>query len=257
MTTKKYSRRLVFWYQTLDPIDGLVVKWKWDDDGLYEHVAQIPKDATTSELQQWFKQHFGNDVVLTDDRRIDFHCDLQTPKSGEWFLVGPNPGLLSPMGKEFARMSDALMKTRAELEAVRKQLPEGMEHCTIRFIKCPDGHGRLTATNWVDNGCPHCDLEAARAANEQKNATIKKMSDELRPITFQLEQDLSISPHWRVKWKQQDGAVGAFECICLACPEKNKELARLKKELVDLQFARDMAVRELGGVMPGDEDEYD
>jgi hypothetical protein len=49
---------------------------------------------------------------------------------------------------------------RALIAAARKenQLPAGMEHCTIRFVSCPIGHGRLTATNWVDNGCQSCEL---------------------------------------------------------------------------------------------------
>lgn len=42
----------------------------------------------------------------------------------------------------------------------QQQLPEGMRHCTIRFIECEVGHGRLTATNWVDHGCPWCKVGA-------------------------------------------------------------------------------------------------
>jgi len=45
------------------------------------------------------------------------------------------------------------------IEKLETQLPEGMEHCTIRFIKCEVGHGRLTANNWIDTGCPHCKNE--------------------------------------------------------------------------------------------------
>lgn len=59
-------------------------------------------------------------------------------------------------------------KSYAELEAeneqLRCQLPEGMEHCSIKFKSCPLGHGRLTATNWVDHGCPTCEMERLRAA---------------------------------------------------------------------------------------------
>jgi len=51
-------------------------------------------------------------------------------------------------------------KLIAELES---QLPEGMKHCTIQFKECEAGHGWLTATNWVQHGCPTCkqrELEA-------------------------------------------------------------------------------------------------
>jgi hypothetical protein len=50
-----------------------------------------------------------------------------------------------------------------ECEQLRLQLPKGMEHCTIRFIECEKGHGRLTATNWVEHGCYHCEIEALRS----------------------------------------------------------------------------------------------
>lgn len=50
----------------------------------------------------------------------------------------------------------------AEIRRVRGQLPEGMKHCTIVFKECGKGHGRLTATNWVDNGCMHYEIERLR-----------------------------------------------------------------------------------------------
>ncbi len=47
----------------------------------------------------------------------------------------------------------------AQVEELRAQLPQGMEHCTIRFKECEVGHGRLTATNWIDHGCQQCKIE--------------------------------------------------------------------------------------------------
>lgn len=49
-----------------------------------------------------------------------------------------------------------------EIERLRSQLPDDMKHCTILFKECEKGHGRLTATNWVDHGCPHCENEKLR-----------------------------------------------------------------------------------------------
>lgn len=49
-----------------------------------------------------------------------------------------------------------------QIDDLEAQLPEGMKHCTIRFKECKLGHGWLTATNWVQHGCPTCkyaDLE--------------------------------------------------------------------------------------------------
>ena len=42
---------------------------------------------------------------------------------------------------------------------LERQLPDGMKHCTIVFKECDKGHGWLTATNWVQHGCPTCALE--------------------------------------------------------------------------------------------------
>jgi hypothetical protein len=53
-----------------------------------------------------------------------------------------------------------------EIETRKKQLPSGMEHCTIQFIECPGGHSRLTATNWIDHGCPTCSLAAIIAERD-------------------------------------------------------------------------------------------
>jgi hypothetical protein len=45
----------------------------------------------------------------------------------------------------------------AERDKLLTQLPDGMEHCTILYKKCGKGHGWLTATNWVEFGCPTCE----------------------------------------------------------------------------------------------------
>jgi len=45
---------------------------------------------------------------------------------------------------------------------LERQLPDGMKHCTIVFKECDKGHGWLTATNWVQHGCPTCALEELR-----------------------------------------------------------------------------------------------
>lgn len=56
----------------------------------------------------------------------------------------------------------------AELEA---QLPEGLKRCTIKFVECEVGHGRLIAKNWIDHGCPWCriaELERQPIALQQR-----------------------------------------------------------------------------------------
>ena len=57
----------------------------------------------------------------------------------------------------------------AGLEKLEAQLPEGMEDCTIRLVECGRGHTRLLADNWVDHGCPQCQIEVqARLINYYK-----------------------------------------------------------------------------------------
>ena len=57
---------------------------------------------------------------------------------------------------------------KAEIARLRAQLPDEMKHCTILFKECEKGHGRLTATNWIDHGCPHCEIEGLKELNQQQ-----------------------------------------------------------------------------------------
>ena len=67
----------------------------------------------------------------------------------------------------FTEAAAALDAKDAQIAALRAQLPKGMEHCAIRFLECEQGHGRLTATNWVPKECPWCQLNAARAVIDE------------------------------------------------------------------------------------------
>lgn len=65
--------------------------------------------------------------------------------------------------------------------AIKAQLPEGMEHCFIKFLECPVGHGRLTATNWIDHGCSTCDRDALALALKEANAEIERLRKRFTP----------------------------------------------------------------------------
>ena len=52
---------------------------------------------------------------------------------------------------------------RQQLATLQAQLPAGMQGCTILLKECEKGHGRLTATNWIDHGCGTCTLESLQA----------------------------------------------------------------------------------------------
>lgn len=55
---------------------------------------------------------------------------------------------------------------RKERDELLSRLPDGMKHCTIVFKECEKGHGWLTATNWVQHGCPTCERDELRRQND-------------------------------------------------------------------------------------------
>lgn len=65
---------------------------------------------------------------------------------------------------ELESAADRERVTLDELRELRRQLPKGMEHCTILLKECAKGHGWLTAENWVQHGCPTCEADALREA---------------------------------------------------------------------------------------------
>lgn len=62
------------------------------------------------------------------------------------------------------------LRAEQERDVFETQLPDGMKHCTITFHECEKGHGWLSATNWIDNGCLCCQRDEAyeRAAESQR-----------------------------------------------------------------------------------------
>lgn len=60
------------------------------------------------------------------------------------------------------------------IRELKTQLPAEMQHCTIVFEECPQGHGSLRGTNWIKHDCPWCrirNLETAlTVAIEEHNA---------------------------------------------------------------------------------------
>ena len=73
-----------------------------------------------------------------------------------------------------------LRKRIAELEAENErrlgQLPDSMKDCTIRYIECDIGHGRLKAENWVDPEwpCPSCYIAKLEAENERLRSLLNR-----------------------------------------------------------------------------------
>lgn len=98
---------------------------------------------------------WGNRKTSPFRRMYCGNCDVDFEP---WQIVNPAPDQAVGIWRETDR---ELASLRAELERTRLRLPHGMEHCQILFRECSKGHGRLTATNWLDNGCPVCEIEKA------------------------------------------------------------------------------------------------
>ncbi len=82
----------------------------------------------------------------------------------------------------------------AELEA---QLPEGMKNCTILFKECEKGHGRLTATNWIDHGCEYCRIAELEAKIDPYRGRVSELKRDLRTaVLAEREACARIAADW-------------------------------------------------------------
>jgi hypothetical protein len=84
----------------------------------------------------------------------------------------------------------ALAERDAEIALLKAQLPDGMKHCTILFKECEKGHGRLTATNWIDHGCQQCEIDRLKTANRHEREQVGKMHSQIARISA--EKDIKI-----------------------------------------------------------------
>jgi len=75
----------------------------------------------------------------------------------------------------------------AEIKRLNGQLPDGMKDCTIVFEKCSVGHGRLTATNWIDNGCTHCEIERLKSASVAPYAELEALKRKVGRMNATIE----------------------------------------------------------------------
>ncbi len=62
-------------------------------------------------------------------------------------------------GEDISRAAARQQILEQRIKELQAQLPSGMKHCTIQFKECEKGHGYLTATNWIDHGCPACRIK--------------------------------------------------------------------------------------------------
>lgn len=77
-----------------------------------------------------------------------------------------------------------LQRSRKERKKLEARLPEGMKDCTIEFKECEKGHGRLTATNWIDDGCSKCKIDSFRQTMEVQIEQIKSLRELPQPFAL-------------------------------------------------------------------------
>lgn len=117
----------------------------------------------------------------------------------EWRRGAINPNLANVDTKHGFTQGYAVAKVKyttlqERIEQLEKQLPTGMEHCTIQFKECELGHGWLTATNWMQHGCKKCEMDKLQAKvakyehRERENGDAMKL---IRETAEMLRQEKS------------------------------------------------------------------
>lgn len=75
------------------------------------------------------------------------------------------------------KQQDISKALQQQVEALQAQLPAEMQSCTILFKECEKGHGRLTATNWIDYGCQTCVVEALQRERDALKIGLNALRD--------------------------------------------------------------------------------
>lgn len=94
-----------------------------------------------------------------------------------------------------AKCRTDLAREKERAKEILAQLPEGMQHCTIRFKSCKKGHGWLTADNWVQHGCPTCERDA--------------LADRLRVAREAMEEIVALATQERPAWQWDARAIAS------------------------------------------------
>jgi hypothetical protein len=140
-------------------------------------IQRLRADADSCPVGDQYTADLEREAADALERLSEIPCIVESPDGNPgWSTIGDAVKLLAAARRErdevLAKTHDgtlwqpAYMLLMEERDRLRAQLPTGMEHCTIVFKECEVGHGRLTATNWVDHGCDTCERDRLRAALE-------------------------------------------------------------------------------------------
>jgi hypothetical protein len=82
---------------------------------------------------------------------------------------------------------------KARADEAANLLPLEMPGCKIELKECELGHGRLTATNWIDHGCPWCRIAALEADNKRLREALDVEREECAKIADDEDQEIASS----------------------------------------------------------------
>ena len=121
-------------------------------------------------------------------------------------------------GSRFVVEADFSRTLERELAETKAQIPDEMKHCTILFKQCALGHGWLTATNWVQQGCPTCktaeadrdklQLQFALEQSEAANALSRR--DEATVVVPREPTDEMLRAGWNAYLEEMTGGLHRF-----------------------------------------------
>ena len=96
---------------------------------------------------------------------------------------------LQPNGYECDPALLALETALARVATLEAQLPDDMKECTIQVRQCEAGHSWLTAANWLQHDCPHCQIATLTKSVSTLHDDNLALRDELgrRPVAFTAE----------------------------------------------------------------------
>jgi prefoldin subunit 5 len=128
--------------------------------------------------------------------------------NGQFLFIGTGGHLTcSSLDCKEPSVGSAVEQLKAERDDLARRLPEGMKDCTIRFLKCEKGHGRLTADNWVDHGCYVCQLADAerRATGGQGVAQhYRKYCEEVESFSQEIQAKLAEAERRADTWEAEE-----------------------------------------------------
>lgn len=139
---------------------------------------------------------------------------------------------------------DAIEMITKERDGLLSQLPEGMKHCTIIFKECDKGHGWLTATNWVQHGCPKCEFDRIVDEKHELQRLRRQSSNMVSALHLEACQ-------WRLKAEKAEQERDGLAAKCAELEkqaqavEDSETLAGAALMLVHDRFMRGVLTKEI------------